>query len=148
MLLTGCPLKNKVPVDDGMHTPESRLTGNWTNFETPLKKYSISAPHDGKYTVLERAQKSDGKVKETMYYATISDVAGTRFMNIFDTSADEPGYYIYKIEDLTAKKLVLLPLTEKSVHPMNGKGELSAWLRVNKDRANFYDVGDLAVYVK
>ena len=146
--LMGCPYKSQFPIDTSRQIEDKLLIGGWKDFSSIEKSYDIRFIKNSRFTILEKSRRSGNRTDEKMYFGTTSSITGTRFLNLYDTTKDDTGYYIYKIVALTATKLVLIPISEKNAPVFEKEGMLKNWLIQNKDLPNFYSLEDMKVFVR
>jgi len=141
----GCPYGSEVPIDKPSIKIDEKLIGKWENRSSSDEVYVVKKEDDYTYRFEEKS--SDGS-EPTIYYAYLSDVDGTRFLNVWQKDAQPLNYYFYKLEiSGTGVKVTLHPVNENIDETFYSSAELKDFIRKNMKLSFFYEK-DQDEYIK
>lgn len=141
ILLWGCPYSSDVPVSKTGLPIDAKLLGTWQAENSTDNDFIVSK--DGSEYKIEKKETKSGNT--TVYKAFVSDVAGVKYMNIYE-AADKPSYNLYKLVQ-SGSKLTLSPVTENITEKFSSSAELKAFIEKYQKLSFFFDKTD-EVYVK
>lgn len=142
---TGCPYNSEVAIDESKMKIDERLIGKWESKSATDYDYIISKV-DERTLKIEKKPKAEGEL--TTYYGFLSEIKGTRFLNIYEESANPRAYYFYKTELTTSgAKLTLSAVTENIREKFTSSAELKAFFEKYMGLSFFYDKED-EVYIR
>jgi len=145
LLFMGCPYNAEVALDEGSTKIEERLLGKWESKSSSDYDYIVSKV-DASTMKIEKKPRAEGE--STVYMGFLSDIKGTRFLNVYEESANPRVYYFYKV-DLTTSgaKLTLSPVTENIREKFTSSAELKAYFEKHMSLSFFYAKDD-EVYIR
>lgn len=146
LVFMGCPYNSEVSLDDKpSQAIDAKLVGKWQQRSSDDATYVVSKKDDNTYTIVEKHKPgSDGnKQDDKTYEAFLSDVGGTKFLNLYDPSEDTKSYYFYKIEmSDEIEGFTLYPVTEYITEKFTASGDLKKFVDQNKGLSFFYGAKD------
>jgi hypothetical protein len=146
LFFMGCPYGSEVAIDDGKAKLEEKLIGKWEAKSSSDYDYIVSKYDETTYKI-EKKPRQEGE--STIYYGFLSDLKGTRFLNVWEDNENTTRtYYFYKM-DLTTSgaKLTLSPVTENIKEKFTSSAELKSFFEKNMALSFFYNKED-EVYIR
>jgi len=149
--LTGCPYESTVPIDKPTVKYPASILGKWEPKSSSDDLYIITKKDD--YTIIitktKKEVKADGKPE--VYEAFLSDVAGTKFLNLYEKQEEAEGstkFYLYKLEISTSgARLTLSEITENVDEKFESAAALKSFIEKNMMHSFFFGKED-EVYIK
>lgn len=143
ILFTACPYNSDVTIDLPTATKiDARLIGKWQQRSSDDVTYVVRQKDDNTYSILEQHKKteSSSKDEDKTYNGFISDVDGTKFLNLYEPDNDTKTYYFYKVEfsDET-EGFSLLPVTEYITEKFTASADLKKFIQQYKNLSFFYE---------
>lgn len=151
IFLMGCPYETEVAIDKPEVKYPVALLGKWEPKSSSDDIYSVKKKDD--YIITITKVKKEAKPDDTPaeYEAFISEVGGTKFLNLSEKKEEGFGtkkYYLYKVEiSPSGARLTLSPITENIDEKFQTSAELKNFIQQNMNHSFFYDKED-EVYIK
>jgi len=150
-MLTACPYKSEVPIDEASIKVDKKLIGKWIDASTAAddnpKFYDIQKLDKVKYTIIEnRFSTTDKEYSQTSYTSHISKIEETLFLNMQEEGKEE--FYLYKLELTGDKEFKLYELTDNIDEKFNTSEELNAFIKQHKDLSFFYNKDESKFFKK
>jgi virulence-associated protein VagC len=144
-LFTGCPYSAEVAIDQPSVKIDEKLLGKWEGKSSSDYIYTVTKLDDKTYQ-FDKKSASSGDV--TTYNGFLSEVNGTRFINIYEVGSDVKTYYFYKVEITTSgAKTTLTPVTENIDEKFTSSTDLKDFFKKNMANSYFFDKEE-DVYIK
>ena len=144
-LFSGCPYSAEVAIDTPSIKIDDKLLGKWESKSSSDYMYTVSKDDDKTYSI-EKKSASSGDV--TTYKAFLSDINGSRFMNVYEDGIEFKTYYFYKIEVSTSgAKSTMFPVTENIDEKFTSSADMKDFFKKNMGFSFFFDK-DEDVYIK
>jgi len=141
----GCPYSAEIPIDNAVVKIDEKLLGKWESKSSSDYMYTVSK-EDGMTYKIEKKSNSSGDI--TTYKGYLSDISGTRYLNVWEDGSATRTYYFYKVEVSTSgAKSTLSPVTENITEKFTTSAELKDFFRKNQALSFFFDK-DQDVYIK
>lgn len=145
VIFMGCPYSAEIPIDTASVKIDDKLLGSWEAKSSSDYSYTVTKADDKTYTI-EKKSASSGDV--TTYKGYLSDVAGTKYLNIYEDGSTTITYYFYKYEITSSgSKATLTPVTENIDEKFTTSTELKDFFKKNQGLSFFFDK-DEDVYIK
>lgn len=145
ILFSGCPYSAEVAIDQPSIKIDEKLLGKWESKSSSDYTYTVTKLDDKIY-VFEKKSASSGDV--TTYNGFLSDIGGTRFMNIYEPGSETLTYYFYKVEvSGSGVKTTLTPVTENIDEKFTTSNELKDFFKKNMVNSYFFEK-DTDEYIK
>jgi len=146
LLFSGCPYTSEVAIDS---TPEikidEKLLGKWESKSSTDTEYKVSKEDDKTYLI----EKKSKELKDvTRYKGFLSEINGTRFLNIYeDIETATKAWYFYKV-DVTgsAARITLSEVTENIDEEFHSSAELKDYFKKNMGLSFFYSKQEEVYY--
>lgn len=151
LFLTGCPYESAVPIDKPVMKYPASILGKWEPKSSSDELYIITKKDD--YTIIISKTKKEMKAddKPEVYEAFLSDVAGTKFLNLYEKQEEEDGskkFYLYKMEISTSgARLTLSEITENVDEKFESSAALKSFIEKNMMHSFFFGKDD-EVYIR
>lgn len=148
LLFMGCPYNSEVSIDGQPAVKiETRLLGKWQLRSSDDATYVVEQKDDYTYTITEKHKPNqDTSVAPTpdkVYNAFLSDVGGTKFLNLYEVNSDSKVYYFYKVVlNDEVEAFTLYPVTEYITEKFTSSGDLKKFFQSYKDLSFFYGTKD------
>ena len=150
LVFMGCPYNSEVAIDEKpSQAVDAKLIGKWQQRSSEDVTYVVSKKDEHSFTIIEKHKpSSDGtKQDDKTYEAFLSDVGGTKFLNLFDPKEDTKSYYFYKLEmSDEIEGFTLYPMTEYVTEKFTASGDLKKFVDQYKALSFFY--GSKDEYIK
>lgn len=147
-LFMGCPYNSEVSIDGQPAVKiEQKLLGKWQLRSSDNSTYVVEKKDDYTYTITEKhkpsGQDSGSVEQDKVYNAFLSDVDGTKFLNLFEPGSDNKVFYFYKVvisDEVEA--FTLYPVTEYITEKFTSSADLKKFFQSYKDLSFFYGTKD------
>ena len=149
LLFMGCPYSSETPIDKPSVKIDNNLIGVWgTDNESDSTKYTVSKIDDFTY-LIKKESTSSNETTITKYKGYLSDVGGTKFMNIWaDDGSETAKYYFYKIEFAdNNKKFIMHEVTDNIQETFTSSDDLKKFIQANMNLSFFFNK-DKNTYLK
>ena len=149
--LMGCPYESEVPIDQPSVKYPNGLLGKWEPKSSSDDLMVISRKDDFLMKIVKTKKEAKADDTPEEYEGYLSDVGGTRFLNLYEKKEESFGskkYYLYKIElSSSGARVTLSPLTENIDEKFDKPADLKAFIQKNMHLSFFYDKED-EVYIR
>ena len=151
VFLMGCPYESVVPIDNPTVKYPAALLGKWEPKGSSDDIYNIQRKDE--YTIIITKTKKEAKPDDTpeVYEAFLSDVVGTKFLNLYEKKNEDEGskkFYLYKLEISTnGARLTLSGVTENVDEKFESSAGLKSFIEENMKHSFFYGKDD-EVYIR
>jgi uncharacterized phage-like protein YoqJ len=136
ILFSGCPYSAEVAIDKPSIKIDEKLLGQWEEKTSTDYTYTVTKLDDKTYNI-DKKSASSGDV--TNYNAFLSDISGTRFMNVYEPGGESKTYYFYKVEvTASGSKTTLIPVTENIDEKFTTSAELKDFFEKNMINSYFF----------
>jgi hypothetical protein len=146
LLFMGCPYNSATPIDTPSLKIDAKLIGKWQQRSSEDITYVVKQKDDFTYTIVEKHKApTDGSKPEDdkTYLAYISDIDGTKFLNLYEPDQDTKTYYFYKLVFSTETDgFELYPVTEYITEKFESSADLKKFFQTNKGLSFFYGTKD------
>jgi hypothetical protein len=151
----GCPYGTEIPIDDKpVIKVIPNLLGKWEQRSSADYSYKVTRTDDYNYKIVKAKVPSADKKEEassgdrTVYFGFISDVAGDKFFNIYDSTANPKTYYLYKIDMSEGDNMLkMASVTPNITEKFNSSAELKKFIEKYKGLSFFFEK-DQDSYIK
>jgi hypothetical protein len=149
IVFMGCPYSSEVPIDEPSVKTDPKLIGKWEDKNSSEYNYIISKSGDFNYKICKRKIKAESTGTDTStYMAYVSDVNGTRFLNLWEAYSTSKSYSLYKLElNGSGSKLTLASVTENIDEKFTSSPELKKFIQMYMNLSFFYSK-DEDVYIR
>ncbi len=145
ILFSGCPYSAEVAIDTPSIKIDEKLLGKWESKSSSDYIYDVTKVDDKTYR-FEKKSISAGDV--TVYNGFLSEINGTRFMNIYEDASMGITYYFYKVEvSGSGFRTTLSPVTENITEKFATSAELKDFFKKNMVNSYFFEK-DVDEYIK
>jgi hypothetical protein len=136
ILFSGCPYSSEVTIDQPSVKLDEKLLGKWEGKSSTDYTYTVTKLDDKTYNI-DKKSASTGDV--TNYNAFLSEINGTRFMNVYEPNGESNTYYFYKVEVTSSgSKTTLIPVTENIDEKFTTSSELKDFFKKNMANSYFF----------
>ncbi len=136
ILFSGCPYSSEVTIDQPSVKLDEKLLGKWEGKSSTDYTYTVTKLDDKTYNI-DKKSASTGDV--TNYNAFLSEINGTRFMNVYEPGGENNTYYFYKVEVTSSgSKTTLIPVTENIDEKFTTSSELKDFFKKNMANSYFF----------
>ena len=151
----GCPYGTDIAIDE---KPVVKiipsLIGKWEQRSSADYSYKVTKTDEFNYKIVKAKVPSADKKEETsasdrtVYFGFISDVAGDKFFNIYDSSSSPQTWYLYKV-DMTEgdNMLKMASVTPNITEKFSTSAELRKFIEKYKGLSFFFEK-DQDSYIK
>jgi|SRR6185312_3866399 len=151
LLFMGCPYNSSVALDDKPSVNiDAKFLGKWQQRSSDDITYIVTKKDDNNYSILEKhkpSKESSTPPEDKTYEAFLTDVNGTKFLNLYDPSEDSKTYYFYKIVmSDEVEGFNLFPVTEYITEKFDASADLKKFVDQYKGLSFFY--GSKDEYIK
>jgi hypothetical protein len=149
--LMGCPYESEVPIDQPSVKYPAGLLGKWEPKSSSDDIMIISRKDDLLMKIVKTKKEAKADDTPEEYEGYLSDVGGTKFLNLYEKKEESFGtkkYYLYKLELSTSgARVTLSPLTENIDEKYDKPADLKAFIQKNMNLSFFYHKED-EVYIR
>ena len=133
---SGCPYGSEVAIDKPSISVDEKLLGKWEPKSSSDDQITITKVDQFTYKIEKKTKNS---TDVTVYKGFLSNVDGTKFINIYEENNSTPSYYLYKIEiSASGAKATLAPVTDNIDEKFETSEALKAFIKKYKDLSFFY----------
>ncbi|HEY1040673.1 MAG TPA: hypothetical protein VGF30_14765 [Bacteroidia bacterium] len=145
-VLTACPYGSENTIDKASVKIDEKLLGKWESKTSTDYIYDVTKKDEFTY-LIEKKSTSSGDV--TKYSGFLSNIDGTRFMNVVEEgSTSTKTYYFYKVEiSPSGAKVTFSPVTENIDEKFASSDEMKAYFKKNMGLSFFFDKNE-DVYIR
>ena len=145
-LFMGCPYTAEMPLDQPSVKTDDKLLGKWEQKTSSDYAYTVTKEDDFTYKI-EKKTVSSGDI--TVYKGFLSDIGGTKYMNLWEINESATkAYYFYKIEVTTSgSKVTMLSVTENIDEKFTSSAEMKDFFKKNQLLSFFFEKEE-DVYIK
>jgi len=137
LVLTACPYSSETTIDKASVKIDEKLLGKWESKSSTDYLYTVTKKDDFTYQI-DKKSNSSGDV--TTYNGFLSNIDGTRFMNVVEVGSSSKTYYFYKVELSTSgSKVTFSPVTENIDEKFATSDEMKAYFKKNMGLSFFFD---------
>lgn len=138
-ILTGCPYKSEVPIDEGQVKINAALIGKWAEEDKAAEEnptyFEITKIDDYKYMVVNNEYSSyDSTYTKTNYIAHLSVMEGLTFLNMLH----DGFYHLHKVV-LSEDHFTLFEVTDNIDETFDSAEELKAFVQKYMHLSFFYN---------
>ncbi len=145
ILFMGCPYSADVPIDQPTVKIDDKLLGKWESKSSSESTVNVTKLDANTYKI---EQKTSSTATPEVYSGYLSDVNGTKFLNVWSDGNSEKKYYLYKVElNNSATKVTLLPVTDNIEEKFTTSQELKDFIKKYMGLSFFFSK-DKEVYIK
>lgn len=147
LFFTGCPYSSDVAIDSPSVRINDKLLGTWELRSSSDQSYIVTKVDNFTYK-FEKHSKSSSDV--STYFAYMSDVAGTKYLNLWEDdkgSGAAKTYYFYKFEQVSDGLVKFIPVTENIDEKFNTSAELKGFITKHQN-LSFFFAKDEDTYIK
>ena len=153
LILYGCPVLTVNSIDNGSYAVPSWLAGTWKEVKSTGKgeSFFIESKKNEKGNLWVYTLDSLGNRHDIDRRAVIlSDIGGEVFLSAYDPGYDlaDPGWYLYKFQQVSNTEFMLLPLKEKTIEYSAKQEDIKAFIEKNKDNPEIYEESERSRYLK
>lgn len=145
VLATACPYSSSITLSDPSIKIDEGFYGNWVlQSEDEFPPYYEIKKKDGKTFSLDKYSyngESESYAIEASYEAWFTDIAGTRFINVFDIT-DLESFYFYRIEMKGKESFTLFEVTDNIDETFTDPKDMVNFFKKYKDLSFFYNMGE------
>jgi len=135
IVFAGCPYGSEVPIDEPSIKVEEKLLGKWEPKSSSDDLITITKEDQFTYRI-EKTSKNSTDV--TVYKGYLSNIDGTRFMNIYEENSSQKSFYLYKLDiSGSGAKATLAPITDNIDEKFETSAALKAFIKKHKDLSFF-----------
>ncbi len=145
-LFMGCPYSAEMALDEKPSVKiDEKILGKWEQKSSSDYAYTVTKEDDNTYKI-EKKTVSSGDV--TVYKGFLSDIGGTRYMNVWEAEATTKAYYFYKVEMTTSgSKITMAPVSENIDEKFTTSTEMKDFFKKNQLLSFFFEKEE-DVYIK
>jgi hypothetical protein len=138
ILFMGCPYSSEIAIDDKPIVKiMPALIGKWEQRSSSDYSYVITKTDEFNYKI-EKITVKDGK--KEVYLGFISDVAGEKFFNIWEETANPKVYYLYKVDMSGGESMIkMASVTPNIDEKFTSSAELKKFIEKYKGLSFFYE---------
>jgi hypothetical protein len=152
ILFMGCPYNSSVSIDDPTAAKiEKKVVGKWQERNSESTTYVVKEKDDHTYEITEKHKKTEGSDQQPddHYAGFISEVEGTKFLNLYKPDEDPKTYYFYKMEyDEETASLTLYPVTEYITEKFGSSEDLKKYIKQYKELSFFFETKEEYIKAK
>ena len=149
--LTGCPYESTVPIDKPTMKYPVSILGKWEPKSSSDDFYIITKKDDYSIIITKTKREVKADDKPEVYEAFLSEVAGTKFLNLHEKKEEKDGsktFYLYKLEISTSgARLTLSEITENVDEKFETSAALKSFIEKNMMHSFFFGKED-EVYIR
>jgi hypothetical protein len=149
LLFTGCPYKSEVTIDTPTSVKiDTRMLGKWQQRNSEDVTYVVTKKDDNTYSILEKNKPQEGQKQSAddnkTYNAFLSDVDGTKFLNVCEVTTDSSKtYYFYKLEfNDETNGFSLYPVSDYITETFTASADLKKFIQQYKSLSFFFGTKD------
>ncbi len=148
-LFMGCPYSSDVPIDEPSVKTDPKLIGKWEDKNSSDYNYVITKTGDFNYKICKRKTKAESTGSDTAtYMAYVSDINGTKFLNLWEAYATSKSYSFYKLDmSGSGSKITLASVTENIDEKFTSSADLKKFFQTYMNLSFFYSK-DEDVYIR
>jgi hypothetical protein len=137
----GCPYSSEMPIEDPSVKIDIKLLGKWQDKKSEDYDYTITKSTESIYKISKKKVKGDNAAADTSsYMAYISEINGSKFLNLWDANSSPRSYYFYKMElSGSGARVTLSPVTDNIEEKFTNPGELKKFIQTHMNLSFFYD---------
>lgn len=137
LLFTGCPYESEVPIDTPAIKVNEKLLGKWELRTNSDDVFTVSKLDGFTYKIVKQTKGSEDK---SNYAAFMSDVAGTKYLNINEiTELSTKTYYLYKFEQVSDGLVTFFAVTANVDEKFTSSADLKNFIAKNQGHSFFFD---------
>lgn len=136
LFFSGCPYATEVAIDTASIKINEKLLGTWEARSSSDESFVVTKHDAFTYKFEKKSKNSDSK---TIYYCYMSDVAGTKYLNLWEEDASTKKYYLYKFEQVSDGLVKFIPVTENIDETFTTSADLKNFIAKNQNLSFFYD---------
>lgn len=145
LLFTGCPFSADIAIDQPAVRVNEKLIGTWELRSNTDASYVVTKFDNFTYK-FEKRSKSNKDI--STYFAFMSDVSGTKYLNLWEeTTSDKKTYYFYKFDMTNDAMVKFIPVTENIDEKFSTSAELKNFIAKNQGHSFFFEK-DEDTYIK